>query len=89
VKQLETPVSSVAAMTPDEYRRIIREEIAAALGGSTRTPLEPVSNAADLAGTLEIRADQTSGNQSTQNLLNCLFALQSGTGEWAKLGAKQ
>lgn len=94
-QQNATPVSSVAALTPDTIRQIIREEIAAAGGGSSRPaatqPRTPVKSAAtdlDLLESIEIRKDESAAARSSQNFRNCLMAMQSGTGAWANSGAR-
>lgn len=93
-QQNATGVASVAGLTPEMVRLIIREEIAAAGGGSSRATLSPdrqlsadLNRLENLIENIEIRKDESGAARSSQNFRNCLMALQSGTGAWANSGA--
>jgi hypothetical protein len=93
-QQNATPVSSVAALTPETIRQIIREEIAGLNGGSSRPALSPERQLSvdlhimeDLLESIEIRKDESAAARCSNNLRNTLMAMYNGEGAWANLGA--
>jgi len=94
VQQTATGVASVAGLTPETIRQIIREEIAGLNGGSSRsaatqprTPVKSSPEDIDLMESIVIRKDESAAARCSNNLRNTLMAMYNGEGVWANAGA--
>ena len=94
LQQPATPVASVASLTPETIRQIIREEIAGLNGGGSRsvatqprTPVKSAGDDLDLMDSIVITKDESAAARCSANLRNTLMAMYNGEGAWANLGA--
>lgn len=93
-QQNATGVASVASPSLEDFRQIVREEIAAANGGSSRsaatpprTPVKPIDADIDVMDSIVITKDESAAARCSNNLRNTLMAMYNGEGVWAKAGA--